>query len=102
VVHSEFELVNGSKQTVNSVREELTLKDPEGNPVKTGSKPVQQTAAGRYSNSFELKMPQSAPQGTYALQTGVYVNDKLVQTKILQTQVVWDSDTAQLIQVASK
>jgi len=75
-VHSTLELVNGSSKKVNEVREELVVFNPDGTPFKSGSKPFTTNSAGRFENTFELKLPESAPQGVYALQTNAYVNGK--------------------------
>lgn len=89
-VNSTLELVNGSRQPVSSVREEIVVYNQEGQPFKTGSKPFTAASAGRYENSFEVTLPQSAPQGVYAMKTNVYVNDRLTASRDLQTRLVWD------------
>lgn len=96
-VNSTLELVNGSRQKVSEVREELVVFSPDGTPFKTGSKSFSSNSAGRFENAFELKLPQGAPQGKYALKTNVYVNGKVVATRDLSTQVVWDGTTATLV-----
>lgn len=96
-VESLLELVNGAKQPVREVREELAIFNPDGTQIKTGSKPFSASSAGRYENSFEVKLPEAAPQGRYALKTNVFVNGKLVATRDLQTQVVWDGRQGMLV-----
>ena len=96
-VESALELVNGASQPVREVREELAIFNPDGTQIKTGSKPFSASSAGRYENSFEVKLPEAAPQGRYALKTNVYVNGKLAATRDLQTQVVWNGSQGVLV-----
>lgn len=96
-IDSTLELVNGASQPVREVREELTIFNPDGMQIKTGGKPFSASSAGRYENSFEVRLPESAPQGRYALKTNVYVNGKLSATRDLQTQVVWDGSQGTLV-----
>ena len=96
-ITSSLELVNGSVQPVREVREELAIFNPDGTQFKTGTKPFSAHSAGRYENSFEVKLPSAAPQGLYALKTQVYVNGNLAATRDLSTQVVWNGNTATLL-----
>lgn len=96
-VNSTLELVNGRNQKVTEVREELVVFNPDGTPFKTGSKAFSSNSAGRYENTFELKLPQGAPQGEYALKTNVYVNGKMMATRDLRTQVVWNGTTGEVV-----
>lgn len=85
---SSVELVNGTVQSVYEVREELQVTDTEGRPFKSGSKPLNINSAGRFENTFELKLPENAPQGAYGLKTRLFVNGKLAATRDLKTQLV--------------
>jgi hypothetical protein len=96
-VNSTLELVNGSREPVSSVREEIVVQDPQGQPLRTGSKPFTAAAAGRYENSFEVTLPPSAPQGVYGMKTQVYVNDRLTASRDLQTRLVWDGHAATVL-----
>lgn len=87
-VNSVIELVNGSRQPVNEVREELVVFDPQGEPFRNGSKQLTNNTGGRFENTFELVLPESAPQGLYTMKTNLYVNGKLSASKNLQTQIV--------------
>ena len=91
------ELVNGRNQAVNEVKEDLIVCNPDGTPFKTGSKPFTANSAGRFENSFELKLPEGAHQGAYALKTNVYVNGKMLATRDLRTQVVWNGSTGVVV-----
>lgn len=97
LVNSELELINGSSEKVNEVREELVVLDPKGEPFKSGGKPFMATSAGRFENSFELTLPQNAPQGAYSLKTNVFVNGAQVASRNLHTQVVWDGGAAVVV-----
>lgn len=96
-VNSSLELVNGTSQPVREVREELAIFNPDGTAFKSGSKPFSANSAGRYENSFEVKLPEGVSQGVYALKTNVYVNGKLAATRDLRTQVVWDGSAGLLV-----
>ncbi|WP_029000883.1 glycine zipper domain-containing protein [Azohydromonas australica] len=96
-VNSTLELVNGSVQPVSSVREEIVVFSQDGQPIKSGGKLFTAASAGRFENSFEVTLPQSAPQGVYALKTNVFVNDRLAATRDLQTRLVWDGREAMVV-----
>lgn len=89
-VTSVVELVNGSTTPVREVREELVVYGQDGQPFKTGSKPLVNNSGGRFENTFELNMPKDASQGRYAMKTNLYVNGQLSATRDLSTQLVWD------------
>lgn len=101
-VNSVIELVNGSQQTVNEVREELVVFDPQGEKVRNGSKQLTNNTGGRFENSFELVLPNSAPQGVYAMKTNLYVNGKLSASRNLQTQIVFRGDGTPGVLMASR
>jgi hypothetical protein len=96
-VNSTLELVNGSQTPVSAVREEIVVQDPQGQPFRSGSKPFTAASAGRWENSFEVTLPQSAPQGVYGMKTNVYVNNRLAATRDLQTRLVWDGHSATVL-----
>ena len=102
-VTSVVELVNGSAQNVNDVREELVVLDPQGQPFKSGSKSLASNnkTGGRFENSFELTLPAGVSQGVYGVKTNLYVNGKLAATRDLRTQlVIMDVDTGANAQLA--
>lgn len=102
-VNSVVELVNGSAQNVNDVREELVVLDPQGQPFKSGSKALASNnkTGGRFENSFELTLPAGVSQGVYGVKTNLYVNGKLAATRDLRTQlVIMDVDTGANAQLA--
>lgn len=98
-INTTVELVNGSKTQITEVREELVVYDTHGEPFKTKAKPLTNRSGGRFENSFELSLPEQAPQGTYTLKTNLYINNKLMARRDMSTQVVWDGKTA--VQVAA-
>jgi hypothetical protein len=97
MISSYLEMVNGTTQPVREVREELAIFNPDGTPFKSRSKPFSANTAGRYENSFEVKLPEGVSQGVYALKTNLYVNGKLAATRDLRTQVVWDGSAVILL-----
>ena len=102
-VNSVVELVNGSAQSVNDVREELVVLDPQGQPFKSGSKALASNnkSGGRFENSFQLTFPEGVSQGVYGVRTNLYVNGKLAATRDLRTQLVMlDADTGVDAQLA--
>lgn len=98
-VNTETEIVNGRIEPVSQVTEQLVLFDKDGQPFRNGSKPLQATngTAGRFANTFELKLPQEASQGVYAMKTNLYVNGQLAGTRDLRTQLVWDGTSATIV-----
>ena len=55
-VNTQVELVNGRYQKINEVDEQIILLDPNGQPFKNGTKPLESKNAsgGRFENSFEF------------------------------------------------
>lgn len=102
MVTSAIELVNGSVQPVNEVREEIIVLDPKGEPFKQGSKSLANNnrSAGRFENSFELTLPAGVSQGMYGIKTNLYVNGKLAASRDLRTQLVWDGNGTETTLVA--
>lgn len=101
-INSVIELVNGSQQTVNEVREELVVFDPQGGKIQNGAKQLTNNTGGRFENYFELTLPDSAPQGVYAMKTNLYVNGKLSASRNLQTQIVFRGDGTPGVLMASR
>ena len=55
----------------------MTVYAPSGEQFKRGEKIVNATpGSGEFDNSFTLKLPSGAPQGTYTLKSQVYLNGK--------------------------
>src|SRR5476649_2421232 len=96
-VNTVVELVNGSVTPVREVREELVVYDTHGEQFKTGSKPLVNNTGGRFENTFELSLPPDASQGTYALKTNLYVNNRLMATRDLRAQLVWNGSNGVLV-----
>jgi uncharacterized protein YcfJ len=98
-VRTDAEIVNGRSEQVSQVNEQLILVDPQGEPFKNGSKPLEAANAsgGRFENSFELKLPPNASQGAYGMKTNLYVNGRLMGSRDLRTQLVWNGDTATIV-----
>ncbi len=103
-IASVVEVVNGQKQPVQSVREELVLYTPDGQQINQDpkSKQFQATSGGRYENSFELNLPKGVSQGVYPVKTQLYVNEVLVAKRDLSARVVLVDDMPQIIQLAQR
>ena len=97
-IKSVAELVNGSREPIRSVREEVVMLDTEGKPLEGNKKdkPFTATAGGRFENTFEFKFPEQAPQRRYDFMTRLYVNDKMMRTQRMYTQVADDGQTYEL------
>jgi len=93
-INSTVELVNGSKTPITEVREELVVYDTHGEAFKTKAKPLSNRSGGRFENSFELSLPEQAPQGVYTLKTNLYINNKLMAKRDMSTQVIWNGNSA--------
>jgi hypothetical protein len=99
-INSTVELVNGSQNKVTEVREELQVFDQSGRPFKGGQKPLINKSGGRFENSFEMTLSDSASQGVYTMKTTLYVNGKVAATRNLQTQLVMNERG--MIMIASR
>jgi hypothetical protein len=88
-IKSVAELVSGTREPIRSVREEVVMLDTEGKPLEGNKKdkPFTAAAGGRFENTFEFTFPQQAPQRRYDFMTRLYVNDKMVRTQRMYTQV---------------
>lgn len=98
-VLSTVELVNGRTETVREVREELLIYSPDGQLIKNGSKPFVANNAGRFENRFSVNLGSDAPQGVYPMKTNLVLNGKVVETRDLRTQIVWDGHQATMVAV---
>ena len=98
-VNSVVELTSGTVQPVQSVKEELVVFNPDGTQINPDPKSKNFTASsgGRFENSFELNLPPNLSQGSYAMKTRLYVNDKLVGTRDLRTQLVWNGNSGVVV-----
>lgn len=96
-VLSSFELVNGATNPVREVREDLVVYDPQGKEFASKAKPLVNHTGGRFENTFELTLPEGVSQGVYAMKTNLYVNGKLMESRKLNTQLVWNGMSGQLV-----
>jgi hypothetical protein len=98
-VNTEVELVNGRYQQVHDVKEQIVILDPQGEPFKNGTKPLESSNAtgGQFVNSFELTLPPGVSQGVYAMKTNLYVNGTLIASRDLRTQIVLDHGKATVV-----
>ena len=96
-VVSTVELVNGRTEPVREVREELVIFSPDGEQIKNGSKPFVANNAGRFENRFSVNLGADAPQGIYPMRTNLVVNGRVVETRELRTQIVFDGHKAILV-----
>lgn len=98
-VNSAVELVNGTNQKIQSVREELVMIDPDGVQLQKDpkSKEFNVNAGGGYENSFVVNIPPGMSQGAYALKTNLYINGQPAGTRDLRTQIVWDGSTSTIV-----
>jgi len=92
VVTSTIQLANGSAEQISSVREELTILDPDGNTVRvSGPRDLRAASAGEFSNTFNVTTsPPPAAQGFYTFRTNLFVNDRQMATRDLRVQKVWN------------
>jgi hypothetical protein len=96
LINTTVELVNGRDQSVQSVRERLVVTSPDGMPFKQAFKPLetQNASGGRFENTFELTIPPGVTQGVYPMKAELYVNDRLIATRDLQTRLVLEEGVA--------
>lgn len=82
-VNSSITVVDGRKQAVDSVSEKLYIVNNSGERKQIKSKQAQDSgmnSGGAYSNSFSFTPPTGVAEGSYRLESEVYVNDKLAKT----------------------
>ncbi|MBN3822792.1 hypothetical protein G3O00_04060 [Burkholderia sp. Ac-20384] len=79
---SQIRAVSGTNEPVQEVKEVVTVYAPSGEQFKRGEKVVNAApGSGEFDNSFTLKLPSGAPQGTYTLKSQVYLNGKPGSTR---------------------
>ncbi|MHA4866790.1 glycine zipper 2TM domain-containing protein [Duganella sp. PWIR1] len=91
------ELVNGTATPITEVREELVVFDSHGEQIKSGAKPLVNRSGGRFENTFEVSLPEQASQGIYTMKTNLYINNKLMARRDMNTQLVWDGRNAVIV-----
>lgn len=81
-VNSSITIVEGRQQSVNSVEEKLYIVNSAGERKQIKSKQASSgiNSGGAYSNSFSFTPPTGVAEGSYRLESEVYVNDKLAKT----------------------
>jgi len=93
-LQSTIRAVSGTTEPVQEVKEILTVYAPSGEEFKRGEKIVSSApGSGEYDNSFTLKLPAGAPQGTYRLKSQVVLNGKPGITRETQLQLARVGDT---------
>ncbi len=91
-IQSTIRVVAGTKEPINEVRETLIAYSPAGEEFKRGEKKANAGAgSGEYVNTFTLKLPDGAPQGTYTIKTIVSINGREVSTEPRPIQIVDNS-----------
>jgi hypothetical protein len=101
VVTSSMTLVDGRDEPIRQVEEKLFVVSPDNKRKQIKSKEAQATSeGGEYSNSFAFTPPSGLAQGSYHLESELYVNDKLAKTA--STPIVLASNSVGTISIALK
>jgi hypothetical protein len=81
-VNSSITVVDGSSQSVKNVEEKLFITNENGErkQIKTKDAQASMNSGGEYSNSFSFTPPNGVAEGSYRLESEVYVNDQLAKT----------------------
>lgn len=81
-VNSAITVVDGRSQSVDKVEEKLYIVNNKGERKQIKSKQAQgdMDSGGEYSNSFTFTPPSGVAEGSYRLESEVYVNDQLSKT----------------------
>lgn len=88
VINSVIGVVDGSDGKKPVIEQELVVTHA-GQVVSRSRKIANlNQGAGQYQTDFTVKLPQGVPQGSYPVQTIVYLNGTPVQRKDLSFQVV--------------
>jgi len=94
-IQSTIRVIAGTTEPVNDVRETLIAYSPSGEEFKRGEKKANAAAgSGEYVNTFTLKLPDGAPQGTYTIKTIVSINGREVSTEPRPIQIVDNSESS--------
>lgn len=90
VVKTMVEVVDGSREPVNDLRETLTLRDTEGKEHRLKEKTVGDGAAraGRFENSFTFQLPRGVSQGVYGIKTQIILNGQVTAEREAKMQLV--------------
>ncbi len=101
-VNSAIRAVSGTSEPVTEVKEVLVAYAPSGDEFKRGEKTVNTTpGSGEYDNSFSLRLPQGAPQGSYKIKTQVFLNGKPGATRESTVQFARIEGQPGLVMVSS-
>lgn len=99
-IDSTVRAISGTSQPVREVKEMLVAYTPDGQEFKRGEKRLNDAAgSGEFVNSFTLKLPAGAPQGTYRLETTVYLNGRPMLKKDASVQVALAGDVPALAMI---
>jgi hypothetical protein len=89
-IESTVRAVSGSTQPVWEVKEVLIAYAPDGQEFKRGEKQLNDVnGSGEYVNSFTLRLPAAAPQGTYRIETIVVLNGRPMIKRDTSMQVAF-------------
>lgn len=101
-VNSAIRAVSGTSEQVTEIKEVLVAYAPSGDEFKRGEKTVNTApGSGEYDNSFALRLPQGAPQGTYKIKTQVFLNGKPGATRESSVQFARVDGQSGLVMVSS-
>ena len=98
-VVSNIVAIDGSRQAVNEIKEEVRLYEPGATTAfKEGTKVAnEKPGSGGYENTFTITLDNQVPQGVYRVDTSVLLNGKPVNTRSNNVQLVMiDADTYQI------
>lgn len=85
-VLSNMTVIDGSTQPVGQIKEALTLSGPNGQIHR--DKVVNPSGGGgSYQNQFQITLPSGLEQGSYQVQTQLYVNGQMLAERQQNLQV---------------
>lgn len=90
-VISTIDVIQGTQVPIKEIRERVTLFRPDNTSQALGSLEkvaTQKAASGTFENTFSFTFPQGVPQGSYPVQSVVYLNGQEVEKRTSQIQVV--------------
>jgi hypothetical protein len=100
-VVSNMTVVSGQKQSVNEVKEVLTLTGPDGKNRRAEKVASKQAGSGSYENTFSLTLPKGVAPGAYPVKTQLYVNGTQMAERQQALRVIAQNDGVRYVLMAS-
>jgi hypothetical protein len=93
-VNSAITVVDGQSQPIRSIEEKLYIVSPDGKRKALKTKaPMSLDGGGEYNNSFSFSPPEGAPEGSYKLESELYINEKIADKSSTPMRLAYDANS---------